>query len=216
VAAIGGKAAIERITSRVMKGTKKNPDGDEVSIESYEMIPNKTLLINKTSDGLMSNGFNGKSGWLQLPGQTAHAVEMPERARAPQVIRLHREARLDEVYTKLMLKGKVQVGEREAYLIEATTKDGDTQKLYFDTETGLLIRKDGRARIISRTSRAYKEQITMADVEIYYDDYRVIDGIKLPYTIREKSPEGITIISYEQITHNVIIKDEKFEMPTAP
>jgi hypothetical protein len=139
---------------------------------------------------------------------------MPERARAPHVIRLHREARLDEVYTKLMLKGRAQLGEREAYLIDATTGDGDTQKLYFDTETGLLIRRDGRARIVSRTSRINKEQISMADVEIYYDDYRGIDGIKLPYTVQEKTPAGITITSYEQISHNVLIKDEKFEMPT--
>ncbi len=215
VEAIGGKAAIERVTSRVMKGTKKNPDGDDVSIESYEKIPNKTLLINKTSDGMMNTGFDGKSGWLQLPGQAARAVEMPERARAPRVIRLHGEARLDEVYTKMMLVGRAQVGEREAYLIEAITANGDSQKLYFDTETGLLIRRDARSRIISRTSRAYKEQISMADVEIYYDDYREIDGIKLPYTVREKTPEGLIITSYEQISHNVLIKDEQFEMPAA-
>lgn len=215
VKSIGGRAAIERVTSRVMKGVKKNPDGSEVSIESYEKIPNKTLLIVKTPDGLMISGFDGKSGWLQSPGKTAHAVETPERARAPRVMRLHREARLDEVYAKMTLKGQARVGEREAYLIEATTGDGETQKLYFDTATGLLVRRDSRARIVSRRSGSGYEQSSVEDVEIYYDDYREIDGIKLPYTVREKTPAGISITSYEQISHNVIISDEKFEMPTA-
>src|SRR6185295_8216232 len=72
VEAIGGKAAIGRITSRVSKGTfQLSGFGAKGVVELYEKAPNKSLLI-VTIPGIatMQEGFNGAIAWEMQPGDS--------------------------------------------------------------------------------------------------------------------------------------------------
>jgi hypothetical protein len=51
--------------------------------------------------------------------------------------------------------------------------------------------------------------------EIYYDDYREVDGIKLPYSIREFTPVYQMEIKIQGIRHNLPIDEKVFEIPIA-
>ena len=101
-------------------------------------------------------------------------------------------------------KGKQKVGDREAYVIVATPAAGSPEKWYFDTQTGLLIRTDSE-----RESPEGK-----VPVEAYLEDYKEIDGVKLPFTLRQVLPAFSIIIKISEVKHNVPIEDSKFDKPS--
>jgi hypothetical protein len=96
------------------------------------------------------------------------------------------------------------VDDRDAYIVEASTADGATEKLYFDVESGLLVRRDF-------------ERVTIDDgivlFEMDYDDYKDVDGLKLPSTIRRKTPDYALTYRFSEIQLNVPIDDAKFNKP---
>jgi len=69
VQAIGGKAAIEKQTSRVSKGTFDLPAfGASGTAEIYEKAPNKNAsIINIAGFGVVQEGYDGKTAWSQDP-----------------------------------------------------------------------------------------------------------------------------------------------------
>src|SRR5262249_6631127 len=83
------------------------------------------------------------------------------------------------------------IGARAVYVIEATPAEGDPEIWSFDARTGLLIRID----------------------DTYFDDYREVDGVKLPFTVRTSSAAGKVIIKLDEIRHNVPIEETRFKNP---
>src|SRR5712692_3885112 len=69
IEAIGGKPAIEKVTSRVMKGTVDNSDvGTTSPTEIYAKAPNKYLsVIEVPNAGASLEGWNGDMGWSKDP-----------------------------------------------------------------------------------------------------------------------------------------------------
>ena len=48
----------------------------------------------------------------------------------------------------------------------------------------------------------------------YFEDYREVDGIKLPFITREESPYGFVVLRMTEIKHNVPIDQNRFvEVP---
>ena len=104
----------------------------------------------------------------------------------------------------MALSGKTKVNDRDAYIVEATSSDGAAEKLYFDTESGLLVRRD-------------YERVTIDDgivlYEVDYDDYKDVDGLKLPATISRKTPDYTLTYRFTEIKQNQPIDDAKFNKP---
>src|SRR5262249_11688461 len=71
VQALGGKAALQAPTSRVMKGSLEAPAlGAEGSIEIYAKAPNKQLTEVKLEvAGNPRTGFNGATAWQEEYGE---------------------------------------------------------------------------------------------------------------------------------------------------
>ncbi len=66
--AVGGAAAIEKITSRAMKGTITFGDRN-VPIDIYSKDPDKRISFTHTPDGDSVTAFDGHEGWLGFPGR---------------------------------------------------------------------------------------------------------------------------------------------------
>src|SRR5262249_42269234 len=63
VKALGGREAIQRVTSQVAKGTITIPNGPRMQFQSMAAAPNKTLFIVEAPAGIFKEGFNGSTGW---------------------------------------------------------------------------------------------------------------------------------------------------------
>ena len=177
VEAIGGKAAIGRITSRVSKGTfQLSGFGAKGVVELYEKAPNKSLLI-VTIPGIatMQEGFNGAIAWEMEPGDsTLRDKTGGELAEARHEADFYKSLRLKQQYPRMILKGKEKVAGHEVYVVEAP-RNGNPKRWYFDAQTWLLIRVD--SEVVSSEGKS--------TARVYYEDYTEMDGIKIPFTIRK-------------------------------
>lgn len=207
VKALGGRAAIEKINSRVMKGTFEIPSfaGVKGTIEIYEKAPNKEMaIVNIPGLGTQAEGFDGQIAWeLQPDSGVVHEKSGLELASAKREAEFYGDLKLKELYSTLTLKGVEKVGEREAYVVEAVPAIGSPDRFYFDTQTSLLLRKDS----IAEGAEGKKP------VQEFYGDYRIVDGVMLPFSLRQVSPGLEFIVKLAEVKQNVPVDDAKFHKP---
>lgn len=205
VQAIGGKAAVQKQTSRVSKGTFDIPAmGAGGPITIYAKAPNKTLrVIEIPGFGTVQQGYNGTVGWAQEPQNGLRELAGLELTQAKREAEFYGDIKYKEMFKKLTVTGKATVGTGEAYVVEAVPAEGSPQKLYFDTQSGLIVRMDMEAETM---------QGKMA-FEIYPENYKEVDGIKIPFLIRQNSSAFSFTVTLEEVKHNVPIDDAKFNKP---
>ena len=201
VAASGG-AAVRKITSRTMIGSVDVLTyGLTGTFEQYTKAPGRQVNISDLSGfGKVIQCSNGKTGWSADPQQSREmsAVELALFQRgadlqSPFHVRNH--------YKKMAVAGKSKVGGRDAYVVEAQPSEGGPEKLYFDIRTGLLIR-------VERPDQTGGTVIT-------FEDFRDVDGVKVPLTIHQDSGQAEVLIKIREVKQNVPIDDAKFAKPAA-
>ncbi|MCL4524585.1 MAG: DUF620 domain-containing protein [Acidobacteria bacterium] len=206
VQAIGGRAAIERVTSRVTTGTM-DLGGTLISMELSEKAPDKFLSILEVPGvGAVKQGYDGKIGWEQTPNQGVQELEGATLAAVRRNAQLYRWLRMKELFEKLELSGAVKVGDRDTYVMDATPPEGHVEKFYFDSETGLLLKRD------------YKLDTPdgLLTFETFYEDYRVVDGIKMAFALRRVGPDNVVSLKFTEIKQNVELDNARFAKPLAP
>jgi hypothetical protein len=92
----------------------------------------------------------------------------------------------------MRVAGRRRVGERDAVVIVDRAAEGVQRRYFFDAQTGLLL------RIVTLTD-AILNQIPE---QIDFEDYREVEGIKLPFLIRFSNIVGdrITAISGRDVS----------------
>ncbi|MFZ0821371.1 MAG: hypothetical protein WAM91_14985 [Candidatus Acidiferrales bacterium] len=207
VNALGGRAAIQNATTRVSKGTIEVTGLDKVGIaESYAKAPNKYLTtVQLPGVGVFKHGFDGTSGWVSDPDPTKGLSDMggEDLSSMRRAAEFYQPIKIAEVYTNLKLVGQQNVAGRPAYEIDADPGDGSIRRMYFDIESGLMVRNDeeldmptGRASTLS-----------------YFEDYRDVQGVKHPFTIRQVQGETEATIHLVQILVNQPVDDAMFVKP---
>ncbi len=209
----GGKAALEKITSRYVKGTFDIPSmGASGTVEIYAKAPNKSYtVIDVPGFGTIQQGYDGTVAWEDNPMTGPRDLTGVELAARKRDVDFYRELHLKELYPKMEVKGKEKVGERDAYVVEGTPAEGKSEKMFFDVENGLLIRADAER----------ESPQGAALVETYLEDYRDVDGVKTPFTMRQVNPMFSMTIKFSEVKSNVDIDDSKFSKakplePAAP
>lgn len=206
VKALGGKEAIEKVTSRSEKGTFELPSfGASGTLESYSKAPNKTSMVIEIGGfGKVESVFDGTKGWSADPQGGLREQTGGELAAVKRQAEFHRELKLKSQYSKMEVKGKEKVGDADTYVIEATPADGKPEKLYFDAANGLLVRMDVETDT---------PQGSMA-FQVFMEDYKAVDGIKIPHTMRRNSEAFNMTIKLTEVKHNVTVEDSKFNKPS--
>jgi hypothetical protein len=206
VEAIGGEKAIRSQTSRVSKGSLEIAAvGLSGTAEVYEKAPNKTAtVVNLTGFGLVQEGYDGKTAWSQDPQMGLRSKEGGELAAAKLDSEFYKPVKIKELYPKLVVKGTEKVGDKDTYVVEATPTESSVETWYFDTKTGLLIRQDSE-----RDGPMGKQK-----VQTFLEDYKKVDGINLPGTIRQVTPQFTVAIKITEVQHNVAIDEAKFKKPS--
>ena len=204
----GGKAAMEKITSRYVKGSFDIPSmGASGTVEIYAKAPNKSYtVIDVPGFGTIQQACDGNVAWEDNPMTGARDLSGAELAARKRDVDFYRELHMKQLYPQMTVKGKENVGEREAYLVEATPAEGKPEKMFFDVENGLLIRADAE-----RDSPQ-----GAALIETYLEDYRDVDGVKTPFTMRQVNPMFSMTIKFSEVKNNVDIDDSKFSKAKPP
>jgi hypothetical protein len=200
VQALGGEEALTRVTTRVTKGSRVGADGVLVPEEVYQKAPDKLLTVTIFPSAVFSNGYNGLVAWghSSRDGATPIPRQIVEQLKRESVF--YKELKTPELYSSMTVVEKVTVDNSEAYVIQATPAVGTPEKLFFDTQTGLLLRR-------------YTESDTALGklpLQTDFKDYRAIDGIKQPFMIQWSMPGRIWGRKVEEVKQNVQIDDTRF------
>ncbi len=203
--AIGGKAALMKITNRVMKGSRVGADGVLVPEEVYQKAPNRLLVITSYPDVVFRSGFNGTLGWAKS-SRGESQIGKEQLAELVRDAESYGNIRLRELYSQMKAAGMAPVGDRQAFVVEATTQRGLSERLYFDAQSGLLRRR----------YRESKTALGQFPTQTDFEDYREVDGIKLPFSIRWSMPGRSWGRKITEVKQNTAIDDTVFDMPAAP
>ena len=219
VQALGGRAAIENVKSRHTQVTMLRPKlvnggtpnaamiarAETWTAEIYQKAPDKYLSTMTTPNGVISQGFNGAVGWVNTSaGQ--RQMSSAALAQVKRMADLQQDLKIKENYTKLTVVGKERIADREAWIIAASTDEQRRESFFFDTQNGLLLRR------VTLTRTALGDDPEQTD----YEDYRVVDGVKLPFKITvsylDDNHYGTArVISV--VKQNLTIEDAKFNPP---
>jgi photosynthetic reaction center cytochrome c subunit len=202
--AVGGAAAVQKITSRVMKGTITFGDRN-VPIDIFSKDPDKRVSFAHTPDGDSVTAFDGHEGWLGIPGHAVREMRGPDIDGASMDADLHFAAHLKEMFSEVQASGAEKIGERDAYLVVGQ-RDGKTPlRLYFDEQSGLLV----------RLVRYGETPLGLLPTQIDYADYRDAGGVKIPFRWTLARPGGRFTIQLNEVKENVPVDDTKFARPPA-
>ena len=115
VAAVGGRAALEKVTSIRTQGTIEIPDFQITgTIEIVQKAPDKMLQTATLSGiGLQREGFDGTIGWAEEPQNGLRQKAGAELADAKRGALFPRELKLKQQYPTMAVTGRERVGERD-------------------------------------------------------------------------------------------------------
>jgi len=205
LAAIGGADALQKITSRVQKGTITAFGGQHFPVDVYSKAPDKRLSVMHLQGGDSFTGFDGKQGWLSVPGRV-HTMSAAENAAARIDADLYLPAHLKTLYEKF----RVDIGEKidghDTYVVAGRTEGQPPLRLYLDKESGLLL----------RLVRYAETPLGRNPTQIDYADYRDANGVKAPFRWTLARPGNRFTIQVEQLQQNVPVDDSKFAIPPPP
>ena len=201
--AIGGAAAVAKLTTRVAKATATLPSGATVQVEAYLKAPDRALSIQTTQQGSQWSCFDGSTAWT-LRGRQLQRLEGPEAAQLKLQADFYRDFKLKGRYAQAITVGKEKVNERDVYVVRgqlANTKFQET--LFFDTQSGLLLRRT------TLTRTPFGPVPETQD----FDDYREVSGVKVAYTVKTARPDNVVVRKLTEISFNTPVDDSKFAPP---
>lgn len=202
--AIGGDAAIENLKTRTSRGTETTTNRmtapQALQIEILQAAPSKLLIARNDPRGPTLEGFDGSKGWTKdLGGQ--REITGKKLVEMKRLADFFRYLKIRDSYPQMRVLAKEKVRDREAYVVGATSRADSREKLYFDIETGLLVRQF----VAFKTAFGSIPEVTD------FDDYREVTGVKLPFTVTWSRPPFSSTLRFVGIRLNAIIDDSRFE-----
>ncbi len=204
IQALGGAVVIGKVTSREGQGTVTRR-GETASIEVFDQDPNKQALIRHTPGGDSITIFNGSEGWSQAPGRPIRDMYGADLNAARIDADLHFPLDLKQIFAELRVEYPEKAGDRNAYVVVGTDEGQAPVKLYFDEQSGLLL----------RLVRYADSPLGLTPTQIDYGDYRDVEGVQTPFRWTIAEPDGISTIQLLKIRQNVPIDDARFAKPAS-
>jgi len=171
VKAAGGGKALSKIRTLTLEGTFTGSDGKTGTYTFNTKLPNRYYSELLVGDKNLIEAYNGKSAWHHTETGELATMLGPEGMQLEAAAQYYNSRLINPKKSKMTLAfvGHAQVRGRDALQLEIAAATGIKRQAYFDSQTHLIV----------------KEAATVGgvDEEILYDDYRTVDGVKLPYKL---------------------------------
>jgi photosynthetic reaction center cytochrome c subunit len=200
--AVGGADAAARILTRVQKGTltvgtKRFP------VEVLSKAPAKRVTTVHFPAGDNVTGINGEEGWLSTPGSGIHDMGPSESDAARVEAVLFFPTAIKQLFKELRVQQREQINGHVTYLVLGMRDNLPPVQLYFDEQSGLLV----------RMLRYVQTPLGRNPAQIDYADYRDESGVKTPCRWTVARPSTSFTIQIEQTQTAAPIADDKFTKP---
>jgi photosynthetic reaction center cytochrome c subunit len=110
------------------------------------------------------------------------------------------------LYEKFGVEAGEKIDGHDTYLVVGRSEGQPPLRLYFDRQTGLLL----------RLVRYAETPLGRNPTQIDYANYREVNGVKVPFRWTLARPGNRFTIQIEQTQQNVPVDDSKFAPPPPP
>jgi photosynthetic reaction center cytochrome c subunit len=209
--AIGGTDKLAGINSFIARGTWQGYDDTEQhSLQIYAKAPNQRTTIVDNRGALTTNTYDGHNGWIAAPYTdvpvTLVTLVGSDLDNAAIDAELSFPSRIKQSLTDLRVGPAFVIGDKDVTILQGYSPAKSPVKLYFDSETGLLM------RLVRYTNSRVGRQPTQFD----YSDYRDVNGIKVPFHWVTTWVDGRSKTQLTEVQFNAPIDAAKFAKPAEP
>jgi murein DD-endopeptidase MepM/ murein hydrolase activator NlpD len=192
----GSKERLAGIQTRTASG-KVEARGVTGTYRLWAKAPDRLKTTLDIPTQHVERGLDGNDGWEKRT--SVRELSESELERLKQRAVFNPLFSLWNAAMPLELKGKKQLLGTEAYEIQFSSKGEPPVMFYFDTTSFLLLREDHR--------------LDDALLKISYSDYRKVDDVLLPFSIKEESPGQTLSITFDEYRLNAPLDDTLFQNP---
>lgn len=164
-------------------------------------LPNRYYTEMVAGDESWIESFNGKSAWRQNAKGDIGTLVGPEGLQIEAAARYFNSRLLNPKKNRLLVTfvRVTQVRGKEVVEVEVTAPSGEKRQVFFDTQTHLI---EEESALVGGVPQ-----------DIYYDDYRPVDGVQLPYKIQLRRGEVIYRIEMSRVEVNQPVGERTFDFP---
>jgi hypothetical protein len=211
IAARGGLEKIRAVRSMRLTGTMSIGDEKMPAVLDLKR-PNKMRWEFRVDGQVQVEGFDGRVGWTRMVAGGHEDVEpMSDEEQKDVELQADMDGPFVDYRAKgnaIDLVGKAKVGDRDAWKLSVTLKNGEKRDVYLDASTFLQVKT-----VMRREVDGHEVEITSL-----IGDYRDVDGLLLPHSF-EATAEGAPgkqVLRFDRIELDVPLDDDLFEMPKTP
>jgi hypothetical protein len=213
IQALGGAQRLAALTSFVATGTAVGYEGlgGGGQVQIFAKAPDQRTTIIQFKDhperGDSIRTFNGRAGWIKTPRALLREYEQTgsELDGTKLDAQLSFPGQIKQIFTGLHAGYPDSLNGRDVEVVQGTGPHGLLATLYFDEQSGLLVR-------LVRYSRS---PIGRVPTQVDYSDYREVNGIKFPFQYTFSWLDGKDSFKLADLKTNVPIDPMKFERPSA-
>src|SRR5467141_2453491 len=201
IKAVGGSKALSKAATIIIEGTFHTADGKNGTYTLNTKLPNRYYSELVIGDVSLIEAYNGKSAWHRTTSgefSTLVGADGAQLEAAGQYYNSHLVgAKKNKLGVGFAASSKVRG--HDAVEIEVTTMTGVKRHVFFDSETHLIVKEDA--------------SIGGIEEQISYDDYRPVNGLKIPYKIELHRGAETYDITVTRAEVNGTIGERVFDFP---
>ena len=209
VQAVGGAQQLAKLSSFSAKGTYSGFDTDsqKVPAEIFAKAPNQRTATNHLKGGDNTTTYDGREAWLagadrpvpliMLTGGDLDGAKLDADLSFPAGLKQD----LGKWHAGFP---DVTINKRAAQVVEGTAAGGTHVKLFFDKQSGLLVRQ----------ARFMETPVGLIPLDVDYSDYRLVAGVKMPFHWTVTWVDGKSTTELTDVQANAAVPAAKFEKPT--
>jgi photosynthetic reaction center cytochrome c subunit len=213
IQAVGGVQKLSTVTSYAAHGTSIGfaGAGGGGRVEIFAKAPDQRATYIHFADperGDSTRTFDGRSGWIATPLTVVRRYPLGggEVDGARLDAQLAFPGQIKQVLSRWHTGAATTINDHEVEVVQGSGANGFFASLYFDRESGLLVR-------LVRYSRS---PIGRVPTQVDYDDYRDVNGIKIPFRWTFSWLDGRDAFELSDVQLNVPIDVAKFGTPPIP
>jgi photosynthetic reaction center cytochrome c subunit len=202
VQAVGGAAAVRNVSSRVESGTITF-GGPAFPVEILSKPPSRQAVIVHLPAGDSVTVFDGLNGWLKSAVGPVRDLPRAEIEGAKLDADLQFAINLKKAFQELKVIRAEKISAHDSVLLFAANPSRPPVELYFDRQTGLLLRQ----------LRFGSSPLGLNPTQIDYSDYKTFGGVQVPLHLVIARPNRTLEIQLLHVSQNALVDDAQFAHP---
>lgn len=202
IEALGGREKLESIKTRHIVAQRVEPNGQSEPEELWQTSGGQSRMVTKYGNVVIVEVFDGKDTWKSVNDRMID-LKLDEAEQIRREALVAWGLNLESIRSMLEYKHVEQISDRNAHLIVRKTSGNLDERLYFDVESGLLVR---RICSVPTVLGAFEYQVE-------YNDYKVMSDFLQPTKIRFAVPNMTWTRQVLSVEINPDINSRMFQKP---